>query len=286
VGGGASPKRQGCRSWLKTKEGFAMSRIVTNSSANLVYMYYQQNNSTLSSSLEKLSSGLQINRASDDPAGLAISENERLQTNGANAANNVIANANNFINTADGYLQTVNDMLGQMEQLAVSYNDSTKSGSDQTDLTDEFTALENEMNNITSQSEFNSVQLFQATGSNLTFQVGADSADIFNIATTGTITSMVSTLAINNITAIQAATQSVASTRANLGADQIQLNYQSTAQMNYSTNISAAESRIRDVDVAQEATDYAKDQILVQSSTAMLAQSNASPQNVLMLLQG
>jgi flagellin len=262
-----------------------MSRIVTNTSANSVYMYYQENNSALSSALEKLSSGLQINRASDDPAGLAISENELLQENGANAATNVIANANNYINTADGYLQTVNDMLGQMEQLAVSYNDSTKSPSDQTDLTTEFTALESEMNNITSQAEFNSVQLFQATGNNMTFQVGADSTDTFTLSATGTITTMVGTLAITNITQIQTATQSVASARASLGADQIQLNYQSTAQMNYSTNISAAESRIRDVDVAQEATVYAQDQILVQSSTAMLAQANANPQNVLTLLK-
>jgi len=262
-----------------------MSRIVTNTSADLVYMYYQQNNTALSNSLEKLSSGLQINRASDDPAGLAISENERLQENGTNAANDVIANANNYINTADGYLQTVNDMLGQMEQLAVSYNDSTKSANDQTDLTTEFGALESEMNNITSQAEFNSVMLFQSAGNDMTFQVGADNADTFTIAATGTITSMVSTIAINDISSIQAATQSVATTRAGLGADQIQLNYQATAQMNYETNISAAESRIRDVDVAQEATIYAKEQILTQSSTAMLAQANASPQNVLSLLR-
>jgi len=263
-----------------------MSRIVTNTSANLVYMYYQENNSALSNSLEKLSSGLQINRASDDPAGLAISENERLQESGADAADNVIANANNYINTADGYLQTVNDMLGQMEQLAVSYNDSTKSANDQTDLNTEFSALENEMNNITSQAEFNSVVLFSSWDNSLSFQVGADAEDSFTIAATGMITSLVGAIAITDISQIQNAAQSVANARATLGADQIQLNYQSTAQMNYETNISAAESRIRDVDVAQEATVYAKEQILVQSSTAMLAQANASPQNVLTLLKG
>jgi flagellin len=262
-----------------------MSRIVTNTSADLVYMYYQQNNTALSNSLEKLSSGLQINRASDDPAGLAISENERLEEGGTNAANNVIANANNFINTTDGYLQTVNDMLGQMEQLAVSYNDSTKSANDQTDLNTEFAALENEMNNITSQAEFNSVMLFGNAG-NLSFQVGADSSDTFNIAAPTSITAMVGTINITDISQIQTATQGVATARATLGADQIQLNYQATAQMNYETNISAAESRIRDVDVAQEATIYAKEQILTQSSTAMLAQANASPQNVLSLLKG
>jgi flagellin len=261
-----------------------MSRIVTNTSADLVYMYYQQNNSALSSSLEKLSSGLQINRASDDPAGLAISENERLQEGGTNAADDVIANANNYINTADGYMQTVNDMLGQMEQLAVSYNDSTKSANDQTDLNTEFTALENEMNNITSQAEFNSVLLFSTNA--LSFQVGADAEDTFSITSTGTITSLVGAIAITDIGQIQNAAQSVANARATLGADQIQLNYQSTAQMNYETNISAAESRIRDVDVAEEATVYAKEQILTQSSTAMLAQANASPQNVLTLLKG
>jgi len=261
-----------------------MSRVVTNTSANQIYMYYLQNNAALGSSLEKLSSGLQINRASDDPAGLAISEDERQLVTGTNAANDVIANANNYINTADGYLQTVNDMLGQMEQLAVSYLDSTNSANDSADLNTEFSALENEMNNITSQAEFNSVMLFQ-TG-NLSFQVGADSGDTFSVSGTGSITSLVGPLAINNISQIQTAGSVVASARAALGADQIVLNYQATAQLNYSTNMSASEGRIRDLDVAQESTDLARQQILVQSSTAMLAQANATPQGVLTLVKG
>jgi len=260
-----------------------MSRIVTNTSANLVYMYYEQNNAALGSSLEKLSSGLQINRASDDPAGLAVSENERLQINGTSAAINTMANANNYINTTDGYLQTINDMLGQMEELAVSYNDSTMGVQEQDDLNVEFNALSSEMNDITSQAEFNSVLLFQDV--NLSFQVGADAEDTFSITGTGTITQMVGAVAITDISQIQTATANVATARAQLGALQVQMNYNTTAQQTYETNISAAEGRIRDVDVAQESTNYAREQILVQSSTAMLAQANAIDQNVLSLLK-
>jgi len=250
-------------------------------------MYYSENQDALSSALEKLSSGLQINRSADDPSGLAVSEVERDEVTGTNAAVNVIANATNFINTQDGYLQSVNDMLGQMEQLAVSYNDSTLGTSDKTDLNTEFQALFSEMNtNINGQAEYNSVMLF--TTNALTFQVGADSADTFTIAGTSNISSLTgvaTTLTITLLSNIQAATGNVATARAKLGAAQVQLNYKSTAQMDYSTNMGAAEGRIRNVDVAQESTIYAKEQILVQSSTAMLAQANASPQNVLSLLK-
>jgi len=270
----------------QTKEGNTMSRIVTNVSANTVYKNYNQNSSALAASLEKLSSGLAINRASDDPAGLAISEDERLQVKGTNMAINVIANANNFINTADGYLQTVNDMLGRMEELAVSYNDSTKAAADLTDLAAEFSALYSEMTiNIDAQARFNAQVMFAASSPPMSFQVGADGADVFNITGTGTVKSMVSNANIAYISNIQGAEQNVSTARANLGAAQSQLNFKSTALQNYSVNVSAAESRIRDVDVAQQSTIYAKMQILVQSSTAMLAQANANPQNVLTLLR-
>jgi flagellin len=263
-----------------------MSRIVTNSSANLVYQYYLQNNQTLSSSIAKLSSGLEINSAEDDPAGLAISENERNEMSGTNAAVNVIANANNYINTTDGYLQTVNDMLGQMEQLAVSYNDSTYGSTELSDLNTEFNALVGEMNDISSQAEFNSVMLFSTNTSTLEFQVGAESNAFLSIAGAGTITSLIGAVAINNISQITAATSNVAQVRAQLGAAQVEMNYKSTANQEYSTDLSAVEGRIRDVDVAQESINYARQQMLVQSSTAMLAQANSTPQNVLSLVKG
>jgi len=269
-----------------------MSRIVTNTSALTVYKDYQANNIALSGSLEKLSSGLAINRASDDPAGLAISEDMRSQIAGTNEAVNVIANANNYINTADGYLQTVNDMLGRMEELAVEYNDGTQSAGAQSDINNEFTSLVSELSNMDSQALFNGSQIFQDITTGLQFQVGANKGDTFDLSNINTVESMTSSskLVLSGgaeaaITAIQAATEAVSTTRATLGAEQSQLNYKSTALQNYSVNISASESDIRNVDVAQESTTYAKEQILVQSSTAMLAQANAVPQNVLTLLK-
>jgi len=267
-----------------------MSRIVTNASALTVYKDYNQNNTALASSLEKLSSGLAINRASDNPAGLAISEDEDLQVNGTNQAIDVVANANNFINTADGYLQTVNDMLGRMEELAVEYNDSTTTTTDGADLIDEFSQLYAEMDvNIDKQAVFNGQSLFFSANVVMQFQVGANSNQVFSFDGVGTVASMVSAIAgggnINSISGIQVANSTVSTARAVFGAYQSQLNYKSTALQNYSVNMAAAESTIRDVDVAQESTNYAKEQILVQSSTAMLAQANAVPQNVLTLLK-
>jgi len=260
-----------------------MSRIVTNSSALTVYKNYNQNNQALASSLEKLSSGLAINRASDDPSGLAISEDMRLEIGGTNEAIDNISNANNFINTADGYLQTVNDMLGRMEELAVEYGQGTNSTGDTTDLTDEYTSLVNQIKTYDT-AQFNGTDLF--TGNALTFQVGADSGQTFSLAGTGTMTTMIAHVTgIGDITNIKAEQDAVAALRAGLGAGQSQLNYTSVAEQNYSQNISASESSIRDVDVAQQSTVYAKEQILVQSSTAMLAQANAVPQNVLTLLK-
>jgi flagellin len=263
-----------------------MARIVTNTSANTVYKNYSRNQSALSSSMEKLATGLRINRASDDAAGLAISETLRSQVKGTDAAVDVIANATNFINTADGYLQTVNDMLGRMEELAVSYNDATKSTQDQANIKAEFDALNAELTvNIDAQAKFNGNTIFD--GLARTFQVGANAADTFVIdaGSMAAVSTSVNGLAVTDIAGIQAANTAVSTQRANLGAAQSQLNYKSTALQNYSENVSAAESRIRNVDVAKESTNFAKNQILVQASTAMLAQANANSQNVLSLLK-
>jgi flagellin len=263
-----------------------MSRIVTNTSANSVYKNYTRNQDMLASSLEKLSTGLRINRASDDAAGLAISETLRAQVKGTDAAVDVIANATNFINTADGWLQTVNDMLGRMEELAVAYNDGTKSTSDRANLTAEFVALNGEFTNMTNQARFNGDQIFN--GTTRTFQVGPDNGQTFSITGINAITTMVGTLSISAGTVfsdINTAIATVSTSRAGLGAAQSQLNFKSTALTNYSENIAAAEGRIRNADIAKESAVFAKNQILVQASTSMLAQANSITQNVLSLLQ-
>jgi flagellin len=261
-----------------------MSRIVTNTSANTVYKNYSRNNTMLGNSLEKLSTGLKINRAADDAAGLAISENMRAQVKGTDAALDVIASATNFINTADGYMQTVNDMINRMQELAVGYNDGTKSQSDKDNLQAEFDALNDELTvNIDAQAKFNGDAIFSDT--DRVFQVGANAGEEFTLAATGAIADVVGALDITDLQTINDASNAVSTARAELGAAQSQLNFKSTALQNYSENISAAEGRIRNADMAKESSTFARNQILVQSSTAMLAQANSSTQNVLSLLR-
>jgi len=261
-----------------------MSRIVTNTAANSVYKNYTRNQTMLNSSLEKLSTGLRINRAADDAAGLAISENMRAQVRGTDAAVDVIANATNFINTADGYLQTANDMLNRMEELAVNYNDGTKSDTDKANLQSEFDALNEELTvNIDAQAKFNGDAVFSAD--DRVFQVGANSGEEFSLAATNTVADMVGTLDITDLQTIRDASDGVSTVRANLGAAQSQLNFKSAALQNYSENIASAEGRIRNADIAKESSNFAKNQILVQASTAMLAQANSVTQNVLSLLR-
>src|SRR6185369_2561770 len=161
-----------------------MSRIVTNSSANTVYKNYSQNSMKLASSAEKLATGLRINRASDDSAGLAISEGMRAQVKGSDVANDNISNAVNFLNTADGYLQTVSDILGRMEELSVSRGDGTKSTTDKANIDAEFKTLSTQLNDIATANvpTFNGTKLFAAA--TLSIQTGANSADTITLAAT------------------------------------------------------------------------------------------------------
>jgi flagellin len=240
---------------------------------------------SLSSSLEKLSTGLRINRASDDASGLAISETLRANIKGTNAAIDVIANANNYINTADGFLQNVNDILGRMEELAVKAGDATLTAADKTNIKTEYDALGTQIGSINTNAKFNGQAIFSAVAKNFT----VDDAGTQFAVTTGALTAPAVMGAGSDGTAelaiIQAKVATVTTQRASLGAKQSQLNYISSGQSNYATNVTAAESRIRDVDVAKETTNFSRAQILVQSSTAMLSQANSLPQSVLKLLQ-
>ena len=267
-----------------------MARIVTNSSANTVYKNYNQNSMKLASSAEKLATGLRINRASDDAAGLAISEGMRAQVKGSDSAVDNISNAVNFLNTADGYLQTVSDILGRMEELSVSYGDGTKSATDKANIDKEWTTLSAQFNDIANVNvpTFNGTKLFSAA--TISMQVGANSADTVNLSATNLsaapgVAAVVGTAVTGTVTQVQAAIAGVSTLRATMGADQARLNFQSSALQNYSENISSAESRIRNVDMAKESTNFSKYQIQVQAGTAMLAQANQLPQNVLSLLK-
>lgn len=264
-----------------------MSAIYTNVNAATVYQSYNNNQMALSSSLEKLSTGLSINRASDDASGLAISESLRANIAGTNAALDVIANANNYINTADGFLQEANDILSRMQELAVKAGDATLASGDLQNVQTEYNQLATEIGNIGTNSAFNGSPIFSGNAQNFTI----DDAGTQFVITPPTITQpadMQVTAGSENgtqeLSDIQTQIAVITSARAQLGASQSQLNFIQSGQESYATNVTAAESRIRDVDVAQETTNFSRAQILVQSSTAMLAQANSLPQSVLKLL--
>lgn len=271
-----------------------MSRIVTNSSAITVFKSLSRNTSSLSKSAEKLATGLRINRASDDAAGLAISETMRAQIKGADMASENINNAINYINTTEGYLQNISDILGRMEELAVEYKDDTKSTDDKANIDVEFSKLSSELSTIvTTRAKFNGSSVFGSSAK--TLAVGADGGQTFTIAGTDlnlngntdyTAVSSASGKSLANVTVgqVQSAITSVSKFRATLGSYQSQLNFTLSGLQNYSENISASESRIRNVDVAKETTNFSRYQIQVQAGTAMLAQANALPQSVLGLL--
>ncbi|MEI6231528.1 MAG: flagellin [Planctomycetota bacterium] len=266
-----------------------MSGIINNnSSANTVYKNFSRNSAMQTSSMEKLATGLRINRASDDAAGLAISETLRREIKDTKVAGDNVANATNFINVADGYLQTVHDIYGRMSELAVRAGDGTLSPIDQAHVKTEYDALNSEITNLATNGKFNGLQVFDGNArqftvdsTGATFSISAGSMAVITApGVMGAGSDGTAELAL-----VTAAVGAVATQRASLGAEQSQLNFKTTGLENYAENAGAYESRIRDVDVAKESTNLSKSQILVQASTAMLTQANQSSQGVLALLK-
>ena len=241
----------------------------------------------LNASLARLSSGSKIVNASDDPAGLAESMVLNEQIGQTNAANANVSNALAFSQTQDGYLQQVSSALNQMATLAISAQDPTKTAAEIADYNTQYQALGAYITSVATE-QFNGVNLFGATG--LTVTTG--SSGTFTMAnvdlatdTAGAIGGDLSTGATAAATAVATAIQTLATDRAGVGANEERLTYAGNELGVLSTNLTAAKSQITDVDVAQESTNYAKEQILVQSGTAMLAHANADPQSILKLLQ-
>jgi len=255
-----------------------MARIVTNSSALTVFKNYNRSSVGLASSAEKLATGLRINRASDDAAGLAISETLRAQVKGSDMAAENIANANAFINTADGYLQNVSDILGRLEELAIEYADPTKSTGDKANINVEFTALKAQVASIGTSAKYNSLQIFNGDKSGLAVDANGTTQTI-----TG-LTALSLTSNISQVTTVQADINTISTQRGTLGSSQSRLNYTLIGLENYSENVAAAEGRIRNTDMADETTSFSKYQILNQAGLAMLGQANAASQSVLRLL--
>lgn len=255
------------------------------------------NDSAMNKSLEKLSSGMRINRAADDAAGLAISEKMRGQIAGLNQAVRNAQDGISLIQTAEGALNETHAILQRMRELAVQSANDTNTNEDRTQIQAEITQLVSEINRIATTTQFNTQNLL--TGSlNATFQIGANKSQTMNLTignmaagALGASGAKIASVKLNTqsgaaaaITTIDAAIGAVSTQRANLGAVQNRLEH-TIANLNVaSENLTAAESRIRDVDMAKEMADFTKEQILQQAGTAMLAQANMKPQSVLKLL--
>jgi flagellin len=264
-------------------------RVNTNVEAFNAHRNLEQTAMALSKSMEKLSSGLRINRAADDAAGLAISEGMRAQINGAAQASRNAQDGISMVQTAEGALNEMHSILQRIRELAVQWSNGTLSTSDQAKITAEVAQLTAELDRIRDSTTFNGISLFNAsTSTTVTLQVGAnqnlDSAN--NANRVGVTLGALDFATVSmDVTQIDIAITSVSTARSNLGAVQNRLEH-AVANLGVSEeNLSAAESRIRDVDVASEMVNFTRLQILQQSGTAMLAQANVAPQGVLQLLR-
>ena len=256
-----------------------------------------KNQGTVENSIKRLSSGLRINSASDDAAGLAISEKMRSQIRGLDQATSNANDGISLIQTAEGALQQTTDILQRMRELVVkAENSGVLSGEDKTAISTEITALTTEINRIAESTSFNGKKLLNGTGGDFNFKIGANTFGCDTI--TISVASMkADSLGVNSInidnaantaSALQAldkAIVDVSSERAKLGAIQNRMEYAIENLTTASENLTAAESRIRDVNMADEMVTFTKENILQQSAMAMLAQANKQPEQILTLLQ-
>jgi flagellin len=238
-------------------------------------------NAAASKSMEKLSSGKRINRAADDAAGLSISEKMRAQIRGLNQAARNAQDGISLIQTAEGALDEVSNMLVRLKELAVQKANGTYNNKDKENLKLEMTSLTDEITNIFNNTKFNGSTVLKSAATIVISDNGTTTLVIGATPTNG-ITSLNSS---SSVTDIETAIENVNKARATYGAKQNRLestvrNLKTTAE-----NLQAAESRIRDTDMAEEMSTFTKNSILIQAGTAMLAQANQQPQSVLSLLQ-
>jgi flagellin len=318
-------------------------QVYNNVPAYTVWKSYTANVSNLRQSMTKLSSGMRINYAGDDPAGLAMSERLRAQARNTSAAAGNVENKINYLQTADAWLQKIHDILGRMAEIAIMANDGTKSLTDRENLQKEFAQMQKEIQRITTGAtaagKFNGLYLFRGgdgvptlTGDSVNkgygyirLQIGPDSNQIFNedpINLTATnfeaigsyntysygsvnmtllgsnlrtvrwasiicgaqLSLGVQSFAQGAVDKVNLAIDYISSKRAILGAEMKRMQQTLEGLRSYEENVRSAESRIRDVDVANETITFTKYQVLTQISTAMLAQANALPNGVISLV--
>jgi Flagellin and related hook-associated proteins len=294
-------------------------RINTNVAALNTYSRLTAANASKSDSLAKLSSGKRINKAGDDAAGLAISEKMKAQIGGLKQAKRNAQDGISLIQTAEGALSETHSILSRMNDLAVQASNDTLTDEDRTKITKEVTALQKNITDISNNTEFNTKKLLDTADNKFTFQVGASAgqtaeitigkmdAETLGVGETwsegtpagvdgdGNPTAAVPGTGVDlsdakkaseSIANIKAAIDTVSGQRADLGAVQNGLNHTINNLGTTTENLSEANSRIEDVDMAEEMMNFTKSNILSQAATSMLAQANAMPNSVLSLLQG
>jgi flagellin len=267
--------------------------INTNTSAQVSANNLQASSTALSRSLARLSSGSKIVNPSDDAAGLAVATRLDAQVKRLGAANSNVGNAISFTQTQDGYLKKITKALDRMSELAMLARDATKGDADRALYNVEFQQLGQYITSA-SGKDFNGVPLFSATNIEITTDADGNTFSMTGIdigaagnAYNTAIASDVATVATATtaLANVRAAINQAATDRATIGGFQSRLNFTAEQIVISRENLTAASSRIQDVDVAEETTEYARANILVQSGTAMLAQANQVPQSVLRLLQ-
>ena len=250
----------------------------------------------LQKSTEKLSSGYKINRAADDAAGLSISEKMRNQIRGLNKASDNAQDGISLVQTAEGALNEVHSMLQRMSELAVQASNDTNQTVDRTALQSEVAQLQTEIRRVADTTQFNKQNILNGDFTSKNIQVGANANELIGISITDVKTTVSDAIDIGTkvntftdaqtaITNIQNSITALSTQRSTLGAIQNRLEHTTANLDNISENTQAAESRIRDTDMAEEMVTYSKNNILQQAGQSMLAQANQANQGVLSLLQ-
>ena len=275
-------------------------RINTNVVALTANRNLQLTDQALNQSLERLSSGLRINKAADDAAGLAISDKFQAQINGLSQATSNAQDGISLLQTADGALAETTAILQRMRQLAVQAANDTMTASDRSHITDEMNMLSAEVDRIAHDTQFNTQNLLTGGTINttgITFQIGANADQVVNVSigtadasALGVLTTQISVDnaadASNTIANLDNALSTLSGVRSRIGAMVNRLQYTISNLSVENENMSSAQSQIKDLDMASEVSNLTRAQILEQSSTAMLAQANQAPQQILSLLKG
>lgn len=267
-------------------------RINTNVAALNTSRILRRSTGDLNRSLERLSSGLRINRAADDAAGLAIAEGFRSVVRGSQVAQRNAQDGVSLVQTAEGALSETTNILQRIRELAVQAANGTQSTENRLALTREVNELIGQINDIADDTAFNGISVLSGSQT-ITLQSGANVSQTLTINVAGAratnlgvsaVTLSVASLAVNAISTVDAALRSVNSLRSTLGAFQNRLEFTINTLAIQEENSAASESAIRDADIAQETIRFTRNQILVSAGTSILAQANVVPQTALQLL--